>query len=57
MRLAVITDNPDQPRVYSELQQENVFIEYRIESQSDNTILFEIDLGSIRFLIYRFWII
>lgn len=44
VRLAVMSENLDQPKVYAELSQQCVFFEYRIESQSENTILFEIDL-------------
>eukprot|EP01036_Dinobryon_divergens_P000366 gene366-452_t len=44
-RIAVVTDDPDTPKLFSELKQENMFLDYRIESQSDNTILFEIGLN------------
>lgn len=37
LRFAVIAESPDSPRVYSELLQEYLFAEYRIESQSNNT--------------------
>ena len=36
LRFAVIAEAPDSPRVYSELLQEFLFAEYRIESQNNN---------------------
>lgn len=47
VRIAVIVDNPDSPKVFCELRQDVIFQDYRIESQSDNTILFEIDLNHL----------
>ena len=44
LRLVVITESPDTPKVYAELRADAVFQDYRIESQSDNTIFFEIEL-------------
>jgi HUS1 checkpoint protein len=44
VRLAVMTESPDTPKVYAELRADAVFQDYRIESQSDNTIFFEIEL-------------
>ncbi len=43
-RLSIINQSPDSPKVYSELRKDTLFTEYRIESQSNNTILFEIEL-------------
>ena len=43
MRIAVIGD-ADAPRVFTEIKCATIFSEYRIESQSGNQILFEIDL-------------
>lgn len=44
IRLAVVTESPDSPKVFSEFKQENLFFDYRIESQSSNSILFEIEI-------------
>ena len=44
VRLSVITESPDVPKVYAELNQNVLFQDYRIESQSSNCILFEIEL-------------
>ena len=44
MRVAVIEESIDAPKVFVELSQETVFSEYRIESQSQNQIMFEIEL-------------
>lgn len=44
VRLAVVTESPDSPRVFSEFKQENIFFDYRIESQNSNSILFEIEI-------------
>jgi hypothetical protein len=44
VRISVVAESPDSPKVFSELKQSVVFFEYRIESQSSNSILFEIDL-------------
>lgn len=45
IRIAVITESPDMPKCYSELDSQFLFPDdYRIESQSGNTILFEIGL-------------
>lgn len=45
MRIAVISESMDTPRCYSELKTSVLFSEYKCESQSDNTILFEIGLS------------
>lgn len=43
IRIAVITESADMPKCYSELDPKVLFPDdYRIESQSGNTILFEI---------------
>ena len=47
VRFAVLVDDPSCPKIYSELSVETLFIEYRIESQSANTILFEVDLSHL----------
>lgn len=44
IRIAVITENPDTPRCYSEIFPDELFKDYRIESRSGNQILFEISL-------------
>jgi hypothetical protein len=44
VRLAVITESPDTPKVYAELRADVLFADYRIESQSSNSIFFEIEL-------------
>lgn len=44
VRLSVITESPDIPKVYAELNKNVLFQEYRIESQSSNCIFFEIEL-------------
>ena len=44
IRIAVITENTDTPRCYSEILPEELFKDYRIESRSGNQILFEISL-------------
>ena len=44
VRLAVVTESPDSPKVFSEFKQENIFFDYRIESQSSNSILIEIEI-------------
>lgn len=45
VRLAVVTESPDSPKVFSEFKQECLFFDYRIESQSNNSILFEIEIS------------
>ena len=46
VHISVIVDSPDAPKCYSELTAKHLFdIEYRIESQSDNMILFEAPLS------------
>lgn len=44
LRISVVTENPDSPKVFAEINQSAVFFDYRIESQSSNAILLEIDL-------------
>jgi len=44
IRIAVITEQPDTTRCYSEIQARDLFSEYRIESQGGNKILFEISM-------------
>lgn len=46
-RITVVNDNPDSPKLFSEIRQEAVFMEYRIESQTDNKILFEISISNL----------
>jgi HUS1 checkpoint protein len=43
LKLAVPISAPDQVRAFADLQQAQVFCEYRIESQSENCILFEVE--------------
>jgi hypothetical protein len=45
VRLSVVTESPDCPRVFSELKQSILFFDYKIESQSSNSILLEIDIN------------
>jgi hypothetical protein len=45
IRLAVVTESPDSPKIFSEFKQENIFFDYRIESQNSNSILFEIEIA------------
>lgn len=42
VNINVISDNIDSPKCYAELDTKQMFMDYRIESQSDNAILFEI---------------
>jgi HUS1 checkpoint protein len=44
IRIAVLTENPDTPRCYSEILPGELFMDYRIESQSGNQILFQISM-------------
>ena len=44
IRLSVITESPDIPKVYAELNKNVLFQDYRIESNSSNCIFFEIEL-------------
>ena len=44
MRITVSEDHIDSPRVFTEIRCDVVFSEYRIESNSQNRILFEIEL-------------
>ena len=44
MRLAVTSTESASPKVYSEFNVHTLFIEYKIESQSSNAILIEVDL-------------
>jgi hypothetical protein len=45
LRLAVVTDSIITPKVFAELSQRAIFIDYRIESQSGNLILIEIEIS------------
>ena len=47
LRLALIVDDPACPKIYSEIAVQSTFSEYRIESQSSNSILFEVDLNHL----------
>ena len=40
-----VTESPDCPKVFSELKQSILFFDYKIESQSSNSILIEIDIN------------
>jgi len=44
IRIAVVTENSDLPKLFCELKSTNICQEYRIESQSGNSILFEIGI-------------
>lgn len=45
VRISLISESIDSPKCFAELNAINLFSEYRIESQSANTILFEINLN------------
>jgi HUS1 checkpoint protein len=47
VRIAVVSESIETPRCYSEFKSSMLFSEYKIESQSDNTILFEIGLSQL----------
>ncbi len=47
LRISVISESIETPRCYAELKSAVLFSEYKIESQSDNTILFEIGLSQL----------
>ena len=44
LRISLLTESIDSPKCFAELSASDLFSEYRIESQSSNTILFEISL-------------
>jgi hypothetical protein len=44
LRISVVAENPDSPKVFAEINQSAVFFDYRIESQSSNSILLEVEL-------------
>jgi hypothetical protein len=46
-RVTAIGENQESPRCYAELQSSELFFEYKIESQSANTIVFEIGLAQL----------
>jgi HUS1 checkpoint protein len=47
IRIALITESMDMPKCFVELNTSVLFPDYRIESQSNNTILFEISLDHL----------
>lgn len=47
VRLAVIPESLETPRCYAELKANILFMDYKIESQSENTILFEVGLSQL----------
>lgn len=47
VRLAVISESIDNPKCFAELAVGTLFLDYKIESQSENTILFEISLQQL----------
>ena len=46
-RTTIISDNPDGSKIFCELKSDEIFHDYRIESQSSNSILFEISLSNL----------
>eukprot|EP00602_Paraphysomonas_sp_CaronLab_P001755 CAMPEP_0185037824 /NCGR_PEP_ID=MMETSP1103-20130426/32750_1 /TAXON_ID=36769 /ORGANISM="Paraphysomonas bandaiensis, Strain Caron Lab Isolate" /LENGTH=273 /DNA_ID=CAMNT_0027575983 /DNA_START=39 /DNA_END=860 /DNA_ORIENTATION=+ len=44
IRVSVVTESPDTPKVFCELNHQSLFFEYRIESQSSNAILIEVEM-------------
>jgi hypothetical protein len=49
VRISIVTQNIENPKVYLELHQEKLFYDYKIESQSSNAILFELDINLLMF--------
>lgn len=47
VRISVISESIETPRCYSELKSSILFFEYKVESQSANTVLFEIGLSQL----------
>jgi HUS1 checkpoint protein len=47
LRISLISETIDAPKCFAEIDTSNLFVEYRVESQSSNTILFEISLGQL----------
>lgn len=47
IRISLLTDSIDTTKCYTELNVHKLFLDYRIESQSSNTILFEIKLNQL----------
>ena len=47
LRISLLSESIDAPKCFGELSANELFLEYRIESQSSNTILFEISLGQL----------
>ncbi len=46
LRIALINDNMEEPKCFSEVQlSDGFFVDYRIESISDNNILLEVNLN------------
>lgn len=46
-KISLIVDNPDTPQCFAELAVTHLFQDYKIDSQSDNAILFEIGLDHL----------
>lgn len=47
VRISLLSESIDAPKCFAEINAKNLFSEYRIESQSENTILFEIYLNQL----------
>ena len=47
VRICLLCESIDAPKCFAELSAQNLFSEYRIESQSANTILFEVQLSQL----------
>lgn len=45
LKIALVTDSLDSPRCFAEIRTSLLFVDYKIESQTGNTILFEIGLN------------
>ena len=47
MRISLITENIESPRCYADLSVNELFNDYKIQSQTNNTILFELRLSQL----------
>lgn len=47
VRISLLSESIDAPKCFAEISAHNLFSEYRIESQSANTILFELNLNQL----------
>jgi HUS1 checkpoint protein len=47
MRISLITDNIESPKCYADISVNELFNDYRINSQTNNTILFELRLSQL----------